>query len=50
MTRVAQDAEGNWYGWGRVLDYIGVRWDHPEVWIGAKRDAEAIVQTSFFDD
>ena len=22
---------GNWYGWGRVLDYIGVEWRDPEV-------------------
>lgn len=26
MTHVCQDAEGSWYGWGRVLDYIGVEW------------------------
>lgn len=26
MNRVCQDENGNWYGWGRVLDYIGVEW------------------------
>ena len=49
MTRVAQDHDGNWYGWGRVLDYIGVRWTHPEVWIEAKRDAESVEQMTMED-
>lgn len=26
MTHVCQDKDGAWYGWGRVLDYIGVEW------------------------
>ncbi len=26
MNHVCQDADGSWYGWGRVLDYIGVEW------------------------
>ena len=26
MNHVCQDVDGNWYGWGRVLDYIGVEW------------------------
>lgn len=30
MTRVMQDKDGNWYGWGRILDYIGVEWRNPE--------------------
>lgn len=21
------DENGNWYGWGRVLDYIGIGWE-----------------------
>lgn len=31
MDHVMQDDRGNWYGWGRVLDYIGVEWRDPEV-------------------
>ena len=27
MKRVCQDKDGNWYGFGRVLDYIGVGWE-----------------------
>ena len=30
MNHVMQDDRGNWYGWGRVLDYIGVEWRDPE--------------------
>lgn len=28
MRHVCCDEEGNWYGWGRVLDYIGVEWEN----------------------
>lgn len=27
MHHVVQDETGEWYGWGRILDYIGVDWD-----------------------
>lgn len=27
MKRVCQDENGGWYGWGKVLDYIGVGWE-----------------------
>ena len=27
MHHVMQDENGEWYGWGRVLDYIGVEWE-----------------------
>lgn len=27
MYHMTQDESGSWYGWGRVLDYIGVKWD-----------------------
>ena len=30
MNHVAQDESGKWYGWGHVLDYIGVEWREPE--------------------
>lgn len=46
MTRVAQDSAGNWYGWGRVLDYIGVRWKNPEIYVHAKRESEKVEQMS----
>lgn len=25
---ICRDSDGNWYGWGRVLDYIGVEWEN----------------------
>lgn len=28
MRHVCQDERGEWYGWGRVLDYIGVGWEN----------------------
>ena len=28
MNRVCQDEAGETYGWGKVLDYIGVKWRH----------------------
>lgn len=49
MNKVAQDADGNWYGWGKVLDYIGVKWRHPELYIIQKRNDEAVVQLSMED-
>lgn len=31
MKHVCRDENGDWYGWGRVLDYIGIGWeDVPE--------------------
>ncbi len=30
MNRVVQREDGSWYGWGHVLDYIGVQWKNPE--------------------
>ena len=27
MRSVCRDDEGNAYGWGKVLDYIGVGWE-----------------------
>lgn len=49
MNHVCQNDKGEWYGWGHVLDYIGVKWRDPQRWIDGKRAAEAIVQTSMFD-
>lgn len=30
MHHLVQDENGEWYGWDRVLDYIGVGWNEPE--------------------
>lgn len=30
MHHVVQREDGSWYGWGHVLDYIGVEWRDPE--------------------
>lgn len=30
MNHVVQREDGSWYGWGHVLDYIGVEWRDPE--------------------
>ncbi len=32
---VQDDQTGEWYGWGRVLDYIGIEWRHDQVEIFA---------------
>ena len=29
MTHVDKLPDGTWYGWGHVLDYIGVEWRDP---------------------
>lgn len=34
MNHVCKDASGEWYGWGHVLDYIGVAWRNPEMYLG----------------
>ena len=40
MNRVVQAEDGSWYGWGHVLDYIGVDWRKPEKYVGMKRESE----------
>ena len=50
MHHVDQDANGNWYGWDRVLDYIGVEWRNPELYVDLKRAAENIEQLSMFEE
>lgn len=40
MYHVCKDADGNEYGWGRVLDYIGVAWED---------DYKGNTQISLFD-
>ena len=49
MHRVLRDENGEWYGWDRVLDYIGVKWDKPWIYIEEKRNAEAVEQLTLFE-
>lgn len=37
MHHIEQDASGNWSGWDRVLDYIGVEWRNPEQFFGGEK-------------
>lgn len=37
MHHIEQDASGNWCGWDRVLDYIGVEWRNPEQFFGGEK-------------
>lgn len=48
MHKVVQDENGEWYGWDRVLDYIGVKWQKPWLYIEEKRNSEAVEQLSLF--
>lgn len=50
MTRVCQSEDGTWFGWGHVLDYIGVKWRDPQRYIEGKRAAEAVEQMSMFPE
>lgn len=34
MNHIIQRDDGSWYGWGHVLDYIGVEWRNPEYAFG----------------
>lgn len=44
MNHVVMREDGTWYGWGHVLDYIGVKWRNPAIYIKAKRDSEMVEQ------
>jgi hypothetical protein len=44
MTHMYQDEDGKWYGWNKILDYIGVSWRKPWIYIEEKRAAEAVMQ------
>lgn len=34
MHHVVQREDGSWFGWGHVLDYVGVEWRNPELFVG----------------
>ena len=38
LYHIEQDASGNWSGWDRVLDYIGVEWRNPEQFFGGEKN------------
>lgn len=38
MHHIEQDENGQWVGWDRVLDYIGVEWRNPEQFFGGEHD------------
>lgn len=46
MNRCCKHEDGTPYGWGEVLDYIGIKWRDPEHWY---LDSEIIGQHSIFD-
>lgn len=46
MNKCCKDEDGTPYGWGRVLDYIGIKWRDPEHWW---LDEEIEGQMSIFD-
>ena len=46
MNRCCTDQDGVKYGWGRVLDYIGIPWNNPQSWF---LDTEIPGQMDIFD-
>jgi len=49
MNRCCVDDNGNKYGWGRVLDYIGIPWRNPEHWYLDADGKQLAGQTNIFD-
>lgn len=49
MNRCCVDDEGQPYGWGRVLDYIGIPWRDPEHWYLNTSGQQLSGQTNIFD-
>lgn len=41
MQHVIQREDGSWYGWGHVLDYIGVDWREPWRALGTEKEKSA---------
>lgn len=40
MNHVVLGADGKWFGWGKVLDYIGVEWRNPEIFFQMQEKME----------
>lgn len=49
MNRCCVDDNGNKYGWGRVLDYIGIPWRNPAHWYLDANGEQLTGQTNIFD-
>lgn len=49
MNRCCIDDDGIKYGWGRVLDYIGIPWRDPEHWWLNESGKQLAGQMSIFD-
>ena len=49
MNECLKDEDGTPYGWGRVLDYIGIPWRDPEHWWLNPKGEEHIGQMNIFD-
>ena len=49
MNRCCIDDNGEQYGWGRVLDYIGIPWRDPEHWWLNAKGEQIQGQLSIFD-
>lgn len=49
MNKCCTDKEGIKYGWGRVLDYIGIPWRDPEHWYLNPKGEMIKGQTNIFD-
>lgn len=49
MNNCCVDDDGVRYGWGRVLDYIGIAWRNPEHWYLDEKGDQIQGQTTIFD-
>lgn len=49
MNKCCTDENGESYGWGRVLDYIGIQWRNPEYWYLNQDNEQLPGQMTIFD-
>ena len=49
MNSCCVDDDGIRYGWGRVLDYLGIPWKNPEHWYLDEKGTQIEGQTNIFD-
>lgn len=49
MLKCCATEEGERYGWGKVLDYLGIAWRDPEHWYLNPDGCQAIGQMTIFD-